>query len=63
MTASVPFAERRNIAMKEYADVFRKNVKYSVLPGGVHDYPDIRRYIYNALPEFFNPGSEDSDRF
>lgn len=47
-------------AMKEYADVFGKNVKYSVLPGGVHDYPDIRRYIYNALPEFFSPGSADS---
>ncbi len=40
-------------AMKEHADVFGKNVKYSVLPEGVHDYPDIRRYIYNALPELF----------
>ena len=32
---------------------FGKNVHYSVLKGGVHDYPDIRRYIYNALPELF----------
>ncbi len=42
-------------AMKEYSHVFRfgKNTHYSVLEGGVHDYPDIRRYIYNALPEFF----------
>lgn len=38
---------------KEYADIFGKNMKYSVLPGGVHDYPDVRRYIYNALPGFF----------
>ena len=45
-------------AMKEYADVFGKNVKYSVLPGGIHDYPDIRRYIYNALPGFFTVDSE-----
>ena len=45
--------ERVKAAMKEYADVFGKNVRYSVLPGGVHDYPDIRRYIYNALPKFF----------
>ncbi len=43
-------------AMKEYDDVFGKNVKYSVLQDGVHDYPDIRRYIYNALPEFFRAG-------
>ena len=40
-------------AMKEYPEVFKNTVKYSVLPGGIHDYPDIRRYIYNALPEFF----------
>ena len=42
-------------AMKEYSHVFvfGKNTHYSVLEGGVHDYPDIRRYIYNALPEFF----------
>ena len=42
-------------AMKEYSHVFSfgKNIRYSVLEGGVHDYPDIRRYIFNALPEFF----------
>lgn len=40
-------------AMKEFSDVFGKKIKYSVLPDGVHDYPDIRRYIYNTLPEFF----------
>ena len=42
-------------AMKEFKHVFvfGKNTRYSVLEGGVHDYPDIRRYIYNALPEFF----------
>lgn len=50
-------------AMKEYADVFGKNVRYSVLPGGVHDYPDIRRYIYNALPEFFTVDSEENGKF
>ena len=42
-------------AMKEFRHVFvfGKNTHYSVLKGGVHDYPDIRRYIFNALPEFF----------
>ena len=42
-------------AMKEFSHVFvfGKNVHYSVLEGGVHDYPDIRRYIFNALPKFF----------
>ena len=42
-------------AMKEFSHVFvfGKNTRYSVLKGGVHDYPDIRRYIYNALPDFF----------
>ena len=42
-------------AMKDYPETFRfgKNTRYSVLKGGVHDYPDIRRYIYNALPGFF----------
>ena len=42
-------------AMKEYPDVFAfgKNTFYDVLENGVHDYPDIRRYIYNALPTFF----------
>ena len=42
-------------AMKAFPHVFTfgKNTHYSVLKGGVHDYPDIRRYIYNALPAFF----------
>ena len=40
-------------AMQNIPNVFGKTLTYSVLPGGVHDYPDIRRYIYNALPEFF----------
>ena len=46
-------------ALKEYPDVFRfgVNTRYDVLKGGVHDYPDIRRYIFNALPAFFR-GSE-----
>ena len=47
-------------AMKEYADVFGKNVKYTVFPEGVHDYPDIRRYVYNALSGFFTVDSEES---
>lgn len=42
-------------AMQEIPEVFGKTLKYSVLPGGIHDYPDVRRYIYNALPEFFAP--------
>ena len=50
-------------AMKEYADVFGKNVKYSVLPEGTHDYPNIRRYIYNALPGFFTVDSEENGKF
>ncbi len=42
-------------AMAERGDVFRfgSNTRYSLLPGGVHDYPDILRYIAFALPEFF----------
>lgn len=42
-------------AMKDFSHVFvfGKNTHYSVLEGGVHDYPDIRRYIFNTLPEFF----------
>ena len=42
-------------AMRALKDVFAfgRNTFYSVLEGGVHDYPDIYRYIYNALPEFF----------
>ena len=42
-------------AMKDLPYVFQfgKNTFYSVLEDGVHDYPDIRRYIFNALPAFF----------
>lgn len=41
--------------MEEFSDVFMfgKNTFYGVLEEGVHDYPDIRRYIYNALPNLF----------
>ena len=38
---------------EEYPDVFGKQLKYSVLPEGEHDYTYIRRYIYNARPGFF----------
>ncbi len=47
-------------AMQEYSDVFGKHVKYTVLPEGVHDYPDIRRYIYHALPGFFTADSGEN---
>ena len=40
-------------AMKAIPDVYRKNVKYTVMKGGVHDYPDMRRYLYNFLPKLF----------
>lgn len=40
-------------AMKDYSNVFGRNMKYTVLPEGEHDYAYIRRYIYNALPELF----------
>lgn len=42
-------------AMKEFPEtfVFGRNIKYTVMENGVHDYADIRRYIYNALPYFF----------
>ena len=43
----------RNKMKEEYPDVFGKQLKYSVLPEGEHDYMYIRRYIYNALPGFF----------
>ena len=39
--------------MENNQDIFGAKIHYSVLKDGVHDYPDIRRYIYNALPEFF----------
>ena len=42
-------------AMKEFSEtfVFGKNTHYTVMENGIHDYRDMRRYIYNALPEFF----------
>ena len=41
-------------AMKDYRDVFTaKNTHYSVLQGGTHDDACIRRYLYNALQNFF----------
>ena len=38
-------------AMQKNAAVFGKTLKYDVLPGGVHDYETIFRYLFNALPE------------
>lgn len=42
-------------AMEEYPEAFAFGQKtfYSLLTGGVHAYPDIRRYIFHALPELF----------
>lgn len=42
-------------AMKEFSEtfVFGKNTHYTVMENGIHDYPDIRRYIFHALPEFY----------
>ena len=42
-------------AMKEFSEtfVFGKNTHYTVMENGVHDYSDMRRYIFNALPGFF----------
>ena len=40
-------------AMREYPHVFRNNLKYAVLQEGTNDYPTVRRYLYNALPELF----------
>ena len=42
-------------AMRAFGDVFRfgDNIDYDLLEDGVHDYPCIHRYIYNALPAFF----------
>ena len=37
-------------AMKQYPEAFGKRVDYDVMPGGVHDYETIFRYLYNALP-------------
>ena len=38
-------------AMQKNAAVFGNTLKYDVLPGGVHDYETIFRYLFNALPE------------
>ena len=38
-------------AMRKHADVFGERLEYSVLPGGLHEYEVIFRYLYNALPE------------
>ena len=42
-------------AMRAFPAVFRfgENIDYDLLEDGVHDYPNIWRYIYNALPAFF----------
>lgn len=42
-------------AMQAYRKEFRggENFFYSLLEGGVHQYPDIRRYLYHALPDLF----------
>ena len=42
-------------AMRAWPEVFRfgDNIDYDLLEGGVHDYANIHRYIYNALPAFF----------
>ena len=42
-------------AMKEFPETFDfgRNTHYTVMEDGIHDYPDMRRYIYNALPGFF----------
>ena len=37
--------------MAEYPVFTDRNTRYSLLEGGVHAYPDIRRYVYHALKE------------
>ena len=37
-------------AMEKHPDVFKGHLDYDVLPGGVHDYETIFRYLFNALP-------------
>ncbi len=43
-------------AMRRFPEVFRfgGNIDYDLLEDGVHDYADIFRYLYNALPAFFH---------
>ena len=39
-------------ATRAFPDLFGEdNLEYTVLPGGVHDYETMFRYLYNALPE------------
>ena len=40
-------------AMRAREDVFGGRMRYDVLPGGVHDYDTIFRYLYDALPGLF----------
>ncbi len=40
-------------AMKAVPEIFGAKLVYDVLEGGVHDYPTIFRYLYNALPLVF----------
>ncbi|MBQ8955188.1 MAG: hypothetical protein IJ048_13865 [Clostridia bacterium] len=42
-------------AMRDFPQVFRfgENIDYDLFEGGEHNYADIQRYIYNALPGFF----------
>ena len=42
-------------AMRAFPEVFRfgDNIDYDLFEDGEHNYADIQRYIYNALPGFF----------
>lgn len=42
-------------AMKAFPETFQfgTNTFYGLLTGGYHNYPEVRQYIYNALPKFF----------
>ena len=50
---SFPSLSSQIHAMREFPDVFSSNLKYSVMQEGTNDYPSVRRYLYNALPELF----------
>ena len=43
-------------AMGAYPELFGDRLRYDVMEGGVHDYPTIFRYLYNALPGLFAEG-------
>ena len=45
-----PNLDAQITAMRAYPDLFGVALEYSVMPGGVHDYETIFRYLYNALP-------------